>query len=121
MMSTEVFGMTGCTTVKNAQNWLEANGVAHDYARYDKLLNLADKLQELIAASDLTTVLNLKSQAFRKLDEAAQQELVADPAKAIAAMVKNPRLIKRPIAFSNGQVLAGFVEAQWHDALMGAP
>ena len=117
-MTLSVYGMNGCTTVRKAQKWLDEHGVEHDYYRYEKLDNLADTLDALIDASDLTQVLNPASQAFRKLEDSAQQTLLSNRAAAVQAMAENPRLAKRPIAFDGSRVLSGFNEAQWSEALL---
>ena len=97
-MSIKVFGMTGCTTVKKAQNWLADNGVAHDYGRYDRLDNLAGVLDAMIDASDLTSVLNTASQAFRKLDDTTQHALLADRAAAARLAVATSARYMAPAA-----------------------
>ena len=112
-MSVNVYGMSGCTTVKRAQDWLAENQVAHSYAHYNKLDDLAGTLDMLIAASSLTQVLNTNSQAFKKLDENTQHALLNDRAAAVRAMAENPRLAKRPLAFDGARVLSGFKAEEW--------
>ena len=116
-MALNVYGMSGCTTIKRAQDWLAEHGVEHSYTHYNKLADVADTLQRLIDAASLTAVLNTNSQAFKKLDVASQDNLLHDQAAAVQAMAANPRLAKRPIAFDGKRVLSGFKTAEWQSLL----
>jgi arsenate reductase len=51
-------------------------------------------------------VLNRAGTTFRKLDEAQKQDLDAD--KAIALMLAQPSMIKRPVLEADGQIIIGF-------------
>ena len=52
------------------------------------------------------TVLNRAGTTFRKLDDAQKQDLDAD--KAIALMLAQPSMIKRPVLEADGRLLVGF-------------
>ncbi|MBU2486651.1 MAG: arsenate reductase, partial [Alphaproteobacteria bacterium] len=52
------------------------------------------------------TVLNRAGTTFRKLDEADRQDLDAD--RAIALMLAQPSMIKRPVLEVDGRLIVGF-------------
>ena len=65
------------------------------------------------------TVLNRAGATFRKLPEADRQDI--DAAKAVALMLAQPSMIKRPIVEGakehGGVLLAGFKPDAWGSAL----
>jgi len=114
-MSIELYGIPNCDTVKKARTWLDAKAVPFAFHDYKKEGASAEKLAGWIDAAGLDKVLNRAGTTFRKLPEADKADL--DTAKAIALMVANPSMIKRPIAEHPGGVLVGFKEPEWAAAL----
>jgi arsenate reductase-like glutaredoxin family protein len=68
-----------------------------------------------LAALGWETVLNRSGTTFRQLAEADKANLDAD--RAIARMVAQPSMIKRPIVEGEGVLLAGFKPEAWEAAL----
>jgi arsenate reductase-like glutaredoxin family protein len=62
-------------------------------------------------------VLNRAGTTFRKLPEADRADLNED--KAVALMLAQPSMIKRPIAEGDGFLLAGFRPEAWEAAGIG--
>jgi arsenate reductase-like glutaredoxin family protein len=60
-------------------------------------------------------VLNRAGTTFRKLDDADKADI--DTPRAVALMVAQPSLIKRPIVEYPGGLLVGFKDAEWSAAL----
>ncbi|MEL7414594.1 MAG: ArsC/Spx/MgsR family protein [Pseudomonadota bacterium] len=109
----EVYGMASCTTVRNGVQWLEAEGYTFSYSHFGKVKDLAGHLRRWISATELTAVLNTRAANFRKLPEVEQAHLVGDTEAAVAAMVDNPRLIKRPLVAQGDVVIPGFDAERW--------
>jgi len=104
--SVKIHGIKNCDTMKKAFAWLDAHGIAYDFHDYKKLgANEAD-LARWSDAAGWETVLNRAGTTFRKLPEADQQDLTRD--KAIALMVANPSMIKRPVLETGGTIEIGF-------------
>ena len=110
-MSVTLFGIPNCDTVKKARDWLSARGI--DYAFHDYKKAGADpaKLAQWAEAAGWEKVLNRAGTTFRKLPEAAKQDL--DMAKAVALMAANPSCIKRPVLEHPGGLLVGFKPDEW--------
>ena len=110
-----MYGIRNCDTVKKARAWLDARGVAYDFHDY-KLAGVDDaRLRGWAGELGWERLLNRAGTTFRKLPEAAKQELNKD--KAIALMLDQPSMIKRPLLDLGDCLLLGFDPAAWEAAL----
>ena len=114
-MTISLYGIPNCDTVKKARSWLEAKGV--EYAFHDYKKDGADpaKLKAWAGAKGWEAILNRAGTTFRKLDDA--QKLNLDEKKAIALMLDQPSMIKRPVVEYPAGLLVGFKEPEWVAAL----
>lgn len=103
---TILYGIPNCDTVKKARVWLDAHGVAYTFHDYKKAGIDAATLRGWTAKLGWETVLNRAGTTFRKLPEADRVDLTED--KAIALMLAQPSMIKRPILANGDLLLAGF-------------
>lgn len=101
-----MYGIKNCDTIKKARAWLEAKEV--DYAFHDYKAEGIDRARLAKWCDELgwETVLNRAGTTFRKLPEAQTRNL--DKAKAVALMVEQPSMIKRPILDLGAKRIAGF-------------
>lgn len=100
------YGIKNCDTVKRARVWLEAEGIPyrfHDF-RVDGLTRetLAGWVNEL----GVETLLNRRGTTWRKLADAAKENL--DETGAMALMLEQPAMIKRPVFDLGDRRLVGF-------------
>lgn len=106
-MNVTIYGISNCDTMKKARSWLEDHGVAHVFHDYKRSGVTADKLQAWCKAVGWEKLLNRSGTTFKKLPDAAKQGL--NEAKAIALMLEQPSMIKRPVLeVGRGGVLVGF-------------
>ncbi len=105
-MTITIYGIKNCDTMKKARNWLEAEGV--DYVFHDYKTAGIDEahLKAWCDAAGWETVLNRASTTFKKLDEADKADLERE--KAIALMLAQPSMIKRPVLEAKGKITVGF-------------
>ena len=113
-MSVTLYGIPNCDTVKKARSWLDANGIAYTFHDYKKAGGDAAKLKSWCAAMGWETILNRAGTTFKKLPEDAKAGLDQD--KAIALMLEQPSMIKRPVVEHTGGLLVGFKPADWEAA-----
>jgi arsenate reductase (glutaredoxin) len=113
-MSVTVYGIPNCDTVKKARNWLDAAGVAYTFHDYKKAGADAGKLAAWCGSAGWETVLNCAGTTFKKLPDADKADL--NQAKAIALMLAQPSMIKRPVVEHPGGLLVGFKPAEWEAA-----
>lgn len=101
-----IYGIPNCDTMKKARTWLEGQGLAYDFHDYKKVGISAEKLDAWADAVGWEVLLNKAGTTFRKLPDSDKAGI--DRAKAIALMVEQPSLIKRPVLEHPGGVLVGF-------------
>lgn len=110
-----LYGIPNCDTVKKARAYLAAAGVAHDFHDYKKAGVPAKALARWVDRWGWEAVLNRAGTTFKALPEADKAGL--DASKAIALMLGNPSMIKRPIVEGENVALIGFKADQWAEVL----
>lgn len=105
-MSITLYGIKACDTMKKARTWLDEQGVSYSFHDYKAVGVDQAHLQQWCAEHGWQTLLNRAGTTFRKLDEAQKADL--DEAKAIALMLAQPSMIKRPVLDLGGRTLVGF-------------
>jgi arsenate reductase (glutaredoxin) len=114
-MTIKLYGIPNCDTVKKARLWLEGRGLAYLFHDYKKVGADAAQLQSWCNALGWEAVLNRAGTTFKKLPDADKEGI--DQAKAIALMVAQPSMIKRPMLEHPGGLLAGFKTDIWEAVL----
>jgi arsenate reductase (glutaredoxin) len=119
-MTLNLHGIANCDTVKKARLWLEAHGIAYTFRDYKKLPPAANELHDWVAEAGAAALINRSGTTWRKLLDTERGALENDPAgtAAIALMVANPSLIRRPIVTGAGAMLIGFKPAEWQERLV---
>jgi arsenate reductase (glutaredoxin) len=115
-MTLTLYGIPNCDTVKKARVWLDGEG--HDYTFHDyKKAGIEEaRLRGWVDQVGWEKLLNRAGTTFRKLPEADKADLNAD--KAVALMLAQPSMIKRPVVETGGTLLLGFKPEEWQ-ALLG--
>jgi arsenate reductase len=110
-----LYGIRNCDTIKKARAWLDARGVAYDFHDY-KIAGI-DHARIAAWAGELgwERLLNRAGTTFRKLPDADKTSLDED--KAIALMLAQPSMIRRPVLDLGDRRLIGFREEEWRAAL----
>lgn len=111
-MTVTLYGIPNCDTVKKARVWLDGRGIAYAFHDYKKQGADAAQLAGWCATAGLDKVLNRAGTIFRKLSD-EEKASAASVDGAVALMVAQPSLIKRPIVEHAGGLLVGFREAEW--------
>lgn len=113
-MTITLYGIPNCDTVKKARTWLDGRGIAYAFHDYKKAGITEGKLQNWCKVLGWEAVLNRAGTTFRKLPDAQKSDL--DVSKAIALMIEQPSMIKRPIVEYDGRLLVGFKQPEWEAA-----
>lgn len=100
-----MYGLKTCDTIRKARKWLDDHGVAYQFHDYKSEGIEANRLEKWVEAVGWETLLNRAGTTFRKLPE--DQKTGLDAAKAVALMLAQPSMIKRPV-LEAGSVLVGF-------------
>ncbi len=105
-MSTTIYGIKNCDTMKKARAWLDARGVTYDFHDYKAAGVAKEKLQRWSDKLGWETLLNRAGTTFKKLPDADKEGL--NEKKALALMLAQPSMIKRPVLELGGKLLVGF-------------
>ena len=105
-MPVTIYGIKNCDTMKKARAWLDKRGV--DYAFHDYKVAGIDrgKLEGWSRKAGWETLLNKAGTTFRKLPETDKEGLTEK--KALALMLAQPSIIKRPVLETGAKLLVGF-------------
>jgi arsenate reductase (glutaredoxin) len=113
-MTITLYGIPNCDTVKKARVWLDGRGIAFLFHDYKKAGADAGKLAAWCDEAGWETILNRAGTTFKKLSDADKADLTQ--AKAIALMIAQPSMIKRPVVEHSGALLVGFKLPEWEAA-----
>lgn len=108
---TVLYGIKNCDTVKKARKWLtdsQVNYQFHDF-REDGLSE--QQVQQWLDELGWETLVNKRSTTWKTLDEATRNKL--DNHRAVALILSNPTLIKRPLLDTGKQRYVGFKSEQY--------
>jgi arsenate reductase len=101
-----IYGIKNCDTMKKARAWLDGHGVAYNFRDYKTEGISKEKLKRWSDELGWETLLNRAGTTFRKLPDADKDGL--NERKAIALMLAQPSMIKRPVLEAGGKLLVGF-------------
>ena len=103
---TTIYGIKNCDTMKKARAWLDSHGVSYEFHDYKTAGAPKEKLKAWCDEFGWETLLNRAGTTFRKLPEADKEGL--NERKAMALMLEQPSMIKRPVLEVGSKLLVGF-------------
>jgi arsenate reductase len=106
MAALTIYGIKNCDTMKKARAWLDGRGVAYDFHDYKAKGVEPSRVAGWAREVGWETLLNRSGTTFRKLaddDKAGLSEK-----KALALMVAQPSMIKRPVLDLGDRIIVGF-------------
>jgi arsenate reductase (glutaredoxin) len=101
-----IYGIKNCDTMKKARAWLDAQGLAYAFHDYKTAGIERGRLESWAGKVGWEALLNRTGTTFRKLPDADKAGL--SEAKAIALMLAQPSMIKRPVMEAGGRTVVGF-------------
>lgn len=114
-----LYGIKNCDTMKKARAWLDGRGVAYRFHDYKTAGIDAAHLRRWVEQVGWETLLNRSGTTFRKLPDASKTDL--DAAKAIALMLEQPSMIRRPVLELDAKLLVGFKPETYEAEVCGVP
>jgi arsenate reductase len=112
-----IYGIKNCDTMKKARAWLDGRGVAYDFHDYKTAGIGRAQIEVWARAVGWETLLNRAGTTFRALPERDKGGLTEK--KAIALMMAQPSMIKRPVLDIDGKLVVGFKAEQYTEAFGG--
>ena len=115
-MPITIYGIKNCDTMKKARAFLDERKVAYDFHDYKSAGIDRDRLEGWAKKAGWETLLNKAGTTFRKLPDKDKDGLTEK--KAIALMLAQPSMIKRPVLeLPRGKLLVGFKPDDYAAAL----
>ena len=106
-MPITIYGIKNCDTMKKARAWLDQHAVAYAFHDYKSKGIERAKLEAWAKKAGWETLLNRAGTTFKKLPDKDKANVTEK--KALALMLKQPSMIKRPVLeLGGGKVLVGF-------------
>ncbi len=116
-MTATMYGIKNCDTIKKARMWLDQHGVAYGFHDYKSAGIDSDRLARWAGQVGWEVLLNRAGTTFRALADA--DKIGLDQGKAVALMVAQPSMIKRPVLEFGDQLLVGFKPETYAAAGLG--
>jgi len=114
-MTVTLHGIKACDTMKKARDWLDGHGVAYGFHDYKAVGIDRVTLERWARKVGWEVLLNRAGTTFRKLPDADKAGITE--ARAIALMLAQPSMIKRPVLDVDGRLIVGFKPETYARAL----
>ena len=101
-----IYGIKNCDTMKKARTWLDDHGVKHAFHDYKTQGIDKPRLEAWAGEVGWEILLNRAGTTFRKLPDKDRENVTEK--KAIALMLAQPSMIKRPVLDVGGKLIVGF-------------
>jgi Spx/MgsR family transcriptional regulator len=101
-----LYGIKSCDTMKKARTWLDKHGIAYAFHDYKQVGIDREHLSRWCKLLGWEVVLNRAGTTFRNLPDVEKNDL--NERKAIALMLAQPSMIKRPVLELGDKLLIGF-------------
>jgi arsenate reductase len=110
-----IYGIKNCDTMKKACAWLDERRMKYAFHDYKaEGIDRAD-IERWIGAVGWEVLLNRAGTTFRALPDTQKEKL--DAKKAIALMLAQPSMIKRPVLDIDGALFVGFKPETYETAM----
>jgi Spx/MgsR family transcriptional regulator len=106
----KIYGIKNCNTMQKAFKALDDKGITYTFHDYKKLGIDAETLKQWSSKLGYEKLINKSGLTWKKLDDTTKAS-VKDEASAIALMMQNTSMIKRPIIDTGKNLILGFDEA----------
>jgi len=105
-VSVTLYGIKNCDTMKKARTWLDGHKISYAFHDYKAAGIDREQLEKWAGALGWEVLLNRAGTTFKKLPDKDKDGLTEK--KAIALMLAQPSMIKRPVLQKGGKLLVGF-------------
>jgi arsenate reductase len=106
-----IYGIKNCDTMKKARSWLDSKRIAHQFHDYKVAGINTAALEGWVKKVGWQVLLNRAGTTFRKLSDADKKDITEK--KAVALMLTQPSLIKRPVLDAEDKLTVGFKPEQY--------
>jgi arsenate reductase (glutaredoxin) len=115
LLAITIYGIKNCDTIKKARAWLDGRGIVYAFHDYRADGVPRERLERWCKEVGWDALLNRAGTTFRALPEKEKRNI--DAKKAVALMMEQPAMIKRPVLDLGRKRLVGFKPDQYAEAL----
>lgn len=108
----KIYGIKNCDTMKKAFTWLDQHKVKYEFHDYKKEGVTKAVIESWLEQHPIEQVINMKGTTWKNLSE-EQKTFIKNKSKAIALMMEQPSMIKRPMVETGKKVILGFNPEAW--------
>jgi len=101
-----IYGTRNCSIVKRARDWLDGRGIAYRFHDYAVASIERSKLEDWVSQLGWEALLDRAGITFLMLPHSDRQKL--NEKKAMALMLAQPAMIRRPLLEADNGVAASF-------------
>lgn len=112
-MTTTIYGIKNCDTMKKAFKWLDSNNVEYIFHDYKKEGIDEKAFNNAIKQFGWEEVINRRGTTWRQLPEKTKSSM--DNQSPVKIARDNPSIVKRPLLIHKEQCLLGFTEESYKD------
>lgn len=105
-MTTTIYGIPNCDTVRKARKWCDAHDVPYEFVDFRETPVGDARIASWLAAVG-DSLLNRRSTTWKQLSD-AERDSTANDTGIIALLAAHPTLIKRPVLEHKGDIAIGF-------------
>ncbi|SNY50669.1 transcriptional regulator, Spx/MgsR family [Arsukibacterium tuosuense] len=102
----KMYGIKNCDTIKKARKWLEQHQLDYQFIDYRQDGLSAERLAAFSQQLGWQNLLNTRGTTYRALDAETKANL--NEQAALALMLQQPAMIKRPLLQLNERYILGF-------------
>jgi Spx/MgsR family transcriptional regulator len=114
-MPITIYGIKNCDTMKKARAWLDKHKVDYVFHDYKSAGIERERLEKWAKKVGWEALINRGGLTFKKLPDKDKEGL--GEKKALALMLKQPSMIKRPVLeLGGGRLLVGFAPERYDKA-----
>jgi Spx/MgsR family transcriptional regulator len=113
--SITIYGIKNCDTMKKARAWLDKHDVDYVFHDYKTAGIDRGRLEGCARSVGWEALLNRSGMTFRKLSD--KDKAAITEKRAIALMLAQPSMIKRPVLDVKGKLIVGFKSEIYEKAL----
>ncbi len=114
-MANTIYGIRNCDTMKKVRAWLDSHDIEYAFHDYKVAGIDRERLRDWCGIAGWEALLNRAGTTYRKLAE--QEKSGLDETKAVALMLAQPSMIRRPVLEAAGRLLVGFDPVAYSAAL----
>jgi len=115
-MPIAIYGIKNCDTMKKARAWLDNHGVVYAFHDYKSVGIERERLERWAKKVGWEILLNRAGMTFKKRPDKDKDNVTEK--KAIALMLAQPSMIKRPVVeLGGGKLLVGFKPEDYSAAI----